>query len=133
MPKADVAPLPALGPGFGCNCPAFRFGEPTPEQAAKALANSANVTVQLIGVDSDGQAHFCTWTQPDHRYETVWDPAARRAGWCKHSIACLAHWAPWHRQLALGADALIAEAGALRAQVKKLEREAKKHERRGKA
>ena len=91
------------GPGWGCNCRAFRMGEPTPEQALAALARSANVTVW----SSNGK-QFVAWTEPGNRYDVTWDPD-KPGGWCKHTIACLVHWAPWHRQLALGADATLAD------------------------
>jgi len=121
MPRADVKPL-GIGPGFGCNCKAFRFGEPTPEQALAALAKSASVTVEGCGWNQ-----FIAWTNPENRYIVTFDQDARRgAGFCKHCTAALSRWAPWHRQLALGADEALSEIKRLKGELKKRDRELRK-------
>jgi len=118
MPKADVKPL-SPGAGFGCSCPSFRLGEPTPEQALAALARSASVTVE-----GSGWNQFIAWTNPENRYIVTFDSDARKgAGFCKHCTAALTRWAPWHRQLALGADDALAEIKRLEKESKKLRRE----------
>ena len=121
MPKADVKPL-ETGPGFGCSCRAWRPGEPAdPNRALAAMARSANVTVSFIK-RLDGTLYFRVWTEPDITYTVTHDPNSP-GGWCKHTIACLSHWAPWHRQLALGADDALAEIKRLEKESKKLRRE----------
>jgi len=109
--------------GWGCSDPSFRYGEPTPEQALKALARSANVTVEYKGEDEDG-LHFEAWTDPDNRYQVTYGPG--RGGFCKHAAACLVHWAPWHRQLALGAADALEEIKRLEKETRKLRRETEK-------
>jgi len=116
LPKADVKPL-STGPGWGCSCPAFRLGEPTPEQALAALARSVNVTVE-----SKGWSQFVAWTDPESRYIVTLD-MANPGGWCKHIIASQVTWVSWHRQLALGADDALAEIKRLEKESKKLRRE----------
>ena len=112
---------PEPGPGWGCTCRAFRLGEPTPEQALAALARSANVTVEDRGAFRDGTHRFEAWTDPDNRYIVTYDQN-RPGGWCKHTIACLSHFAPWHRQLALGASDALDEIKRLRKEIKGLQR-----------
>ena len=126
MPRADVKPL-STGPGWGCNCPAFRLGEPTPEQALAALARSVRKDSQgrAVTVDRRGDTQYRAWTDPKSAYNIVFDPQ-KSGGWCKHIIACLVYWAPWHRQLALGADDALAEIKSLRKELKKREREIRK-------
>jgi len=123
MPRADVKPL-RPGPGWGCSCRGFRRGQPTPEQALASLARSANVTVDFIK-RLDGTLYFRAWTEPDITYTVTHDPNSP-GGWCKHTIACLSHWAPWHRQLALGADDALAEIKRLKGELKKRDREIRK-------
>ena len=110
------------GPGWGCTCRAFRMGEPTPEQALAALARSANVTVEDMGAFRDGTHRFEAWTDPDNRYIVTYDQS-RPGGWCKHTIACLVQFAPWHRQLALGASDALDEIKRLRKELKARDRE----------
>ena len=114
-----------MGPGLGCSCRAFRMGEPTPEQALAALARSANVTVTDMGAFRDGTHEFGAWTDPKNRYSVAFDEN-KPGGWCKHCIAALAHWAPWHRRLALGADEALAEIKNLRKELKARDREIRK-------
>ena len=114
MPRADVKPL-ETGPGFGCSCPSFKFGQPTPEQALAALARSASVAV----FGKKGEDHeFIAWTNPEVRHVVIFDPD-KPGGHCKHITACLTHWAPWHRQLALGADDALSEIKRLKGELKK--------------
>ena len=126
---------PEPGPGWGCTCRAFRLSEPTPEQALAALARSANVTVTDLDWQGDGTRQFEAWTEPENRYYVHFDEH-RPGGWCKHTIACLTHWAPWHRQLALGADQALNDIKALSTQnrkmlrsIAKLEKEVEKRDR----
>jgi len=129
MPTFDIKDR-VEGPGWGCNCRAFRLGEPAPEKALAALALSAKrtVTVEFRREDGDGTLHFVAWTKPENRYNVTYDPH-RPGGWCKHIIACLVHWAPWHRRLALDAAEALEEIGRLTKEIKRLEREAKKRDR----
>ena len=113
MPRADVKPLRSE-PGWGCSCKSFRYGEPTPEQALAALVKSASVTVE-----GSGWNQFIAWTNPETRYIVTFDQDARRgAGFCKHCTAALTRWAPWHRQLALGADNALAEIKRLKKELR---------------
>ena len=134
MPVSMGKP-PEPGPGFGCTCRAFRLGEPTPEQALAALARSANVTVEDKGHGALSEYMFRAWTEPENHYIVTYDPN-RSGGWCKHTIACLSHFAPWHRQLALGADQALNDIRALATQnrkmlrsIAKLEKEIEKRDR----
>ena len=119
----NIGKPPEPGPGWGCTCRAFRMGEPTPEQALAALARSANVTVEELAL---WQGHrdrmFKVWTEPQNQYTVTYDPL-KPGGWCKHTIACLSHFAPWHRQLALGAADALDEIKRLRKENKRYERE----------
>lgn len=87
-----------LSPGWGCSCPSFRLGEPTPEQAVAALIRSRSVTVVDQGV-RDGLHYFTAWTKPGNEYTVVFAPD-HPGGWCKHIIACLSVWYPWLRAVA---------------------------------
>lgn len=124
MPRFDIE-RKAQGPGWGCSDPSFRNGEPDPRTALKRLADSANVTVEDRGWHPDGTHHFTAWTDTDARYEVTFDPKGA-GGYCKHIVACLSHWLPWHRQMALGAAWALDEIKRLEREVKKLERENRK-------
>lgn len=76
------------------------LGEPTPEQAAKAVARSAGVTVRDLG-----GWRFLAWSDPESKYSVVFDPD-RPGGWCKHVAACAAEFLPWLPQVAHGVAAL---------------------------
>jgi len=127
MPVVQAEPT-ISGPGWGCSCRAFRLGEPTPEEALSALARVVDpkrpVTVRFIKEDGNG-IHFTAWSDPEERYNVTYDPGSP-GGWCKHIVACAAHWFPWNRQLALGADEALGEIKKLR---KELGSERKKRER----
>ena len=122
MPVSMGKP-PGSGSGWGCSCWASRnSGNPTPEQALAALARSANVTVTDLGWKDDGTRQFEAWTEPENRYIVTYDP--NHAGSvCKHCIAALTAWAPWHRQLALGASDALDEIKRLRKELKARDRE----------
>jgi hypothetical protein len=116
------------GPGWGCSDPSFRMGEPDLQTALKRLADSANVTVEDKGAYRDGTHHFEAWTEPGNRYAVVFDPG-KPGGYCKHVVACLVHWLPWHRQMALGAGWALERIAELEKENKRLEKEIKKLER----
>ena len=120
MTPVNIGDLPA-GPGWGCSCPAFRMGEPTPEPALAALARAVTVTVEDKGWSSSGTRRFEAWTEPENRYLVTYDPR-HAGGWCKHIMACQVAFAPWHRHLALGAEDALAT-------IKRLEKEARKRDR----
>ena len=124
MPRADVKPL-GTSPGWGCDCRGFRLGEPTPEQALAALARSASVTVEESGSFWAWTHNFEAWTDPENRYIVTFDET-KPGGHCKHITAALSHWAPWHRQLALGADEALSEIKRLKGELKKRDRELRK-------
>lgn len=117
-PIADVMPLSV--PGMACTCPAFKLGEPTPEQAIKALARAAVVTVEDKGI-KDGYRHYVAWTDPANRYEVA--SGQGRGGWCKHCFAVLFIDNPNLRQAALGADDLLSQMAELEKENRKLQRE----------
>ena len=78
---------------------------------------------------------FEAWTDPDNRYIVTYDPS-RAGSFCKHCLAALIAWAPWHRPLALGADQALNDIKALATQnrkmlrsIAKLEKEIEKYER----
>jgi hypothetical protein len=98
------------------------LGEPTPEEAVKALARSASVTV------TDKGGWYECWTDPEDRYRVTHDPA-NPGGWCKHCIAAMVAFAPWHRQLALGTQELLDEIHELRKENRKRGRRIKTLER----
>jgi len=93
-----------------------------------ALARSANVTVEFLG-EKDGQLSFVAWTEPESRYSVTFDPDAP-GGWCKHCLGCLSHFAPWYRQLALGAGEALDEIKMLRTGNRALGRKIERMERR---
>ena len=126
-PTFDAGKAEPVGLGWGCSCPATRHGEPTPEQAVKALDRAANVTVLFLGNGPDG-LEFEAWTDPENRYQLTYGPG--RHSWCKHSIGCLSHYAPWFRQLALGAGELLRENHRLRKENRKYERTIERLEKR---
>jgi hypothetical protein len=123
-PTFDAGKPIAAGPGWGCSCPAYRHGEPTPEQAIKALDRATNVTVLWLGNGPDG-IEFEAWTDPANRYKLTYGSGGPH-GWCKHAIGCLSHYAPWFRQLALGAGELLKENHELGKEKRKLERTIKR-------
>ena len=116
------------GPGWGCSDPSFRLGEPDPQTALRRLADSANVTVEFRREDGDGTLHFVTWTEPGNRYNVTFDPG-KPGGYCKHVVACLVRWCPWHRQMALGASWALEEIERLTKENKRLGKEIKKRDR----
>ena len=118
----NIGKPPEPGPGWGCTCRAFRLGEPTPEQALAALARSANVTVEDKGPGALSEHMFRAWTEPENRYVVTYDPD-KSGGWCKHTIGCMSHFAPWHRQLALGAADALDEIKRLRKELRARDRE----------
>ena len=113
----NMGEVPTIEPGWGCSCRGFRWDQPTPEQALAALARSANVTVTEIAPHQ-----FEAWTDPQDRYRVVFDPESRARGWCKHCIACMVQFAPWHRQLALGASDALDRIHELEKENRKLKR-----------
>jgi len=106
--------------GWGCTCPSFRFGEPKPDAALKALAKAAVVTVEDMGTDGPYR-RYRAWTEPGKYYEVARGPG--RGGFCKHVAACLFLENPWLRQAALGASDLLEQFDALEKENKKLRRE----------
>jgi hypothetical protein len=120
-PVFDAGKPVSVGPGWGCSCPAYRHGEPTPEEAVKALDRAANVTVLWLGKDGESNLEFEAWTDPENRYKLTYGPGGPH-GWCKHCVAALSHYAPWFRQLALGAGELLKENHELRKESRKNER-----------
>ena len=110
------------GPGWGCNCWPSHQGIQTPEKALAALARSASVTVTDLGRNSDGVRQFEAWTDPDSRYIVTYDPN-RPGTFCKHICACVIAFAPWHRQLALGAADALDEIKQLRKELRARDRE----------
>ena len=78
-------------------------------------------------VEQLNPVRFIAWTDPESRYQVTYDPnAIGGTGFCKHITATLTHWAPWHRQLALGADDALAEIKRLKGELKKRDREIRK-------
>ena len=118
-PTFDAGKPVAVGLGWGCSCQAHKLGEPTPEEAVKALDRAANVTVLFIQNGPDG-LEFEAWTDPENRYAVTYGHG--RGGWCKHTIACASHWMPCFHQLALGAGELLAENHEQGKEIRKLER-----------
>jgi hypothetical protein len=119
-PTFDAGEPAPVGPGWGCSCPAYRHGEPTPEEAVKALDRAANVTVLFIQNGPDG-LEFEAWTEPENRYKLTYGPNGPH-GWCKHALACVSHWLPFFYPLAIGAGELLAEDHKKGKEIKKLER-----------
>ena len=118
----NIGKPPEPGPGWGCSCWPSRRDNLSPEQALKALARSALVTVTDLGWKPDGTRQFEAWTDPDSRYIVIYDPN-RPGSFCKHCLAALIAWAPWHRQLALGAADALDEIKQLRKELKARDRE----------
>jgi hypothetical protein len=126
MPSFTVKDA-ASGSGWGCSCPAWRPGEPEPEEALRALARAELVTVEFEGW-RDGQAHFTCWTDPKSRYAVTYDPN-RPGGWCKHCMSALVQFAPWMPALEAGAAGALNKIAALEKEVKKLKKEKARWER----
>lgn len=131
MPKFDIQDTKEPGPGFGCSCRAFRLGEPTPEQALKELARSANVTTEREFCHPwRDETPFTAWTEPDVKHKVWFDPQALSGtGHCKHVLGCLSHWVPWFRQVALGAAWALDRIAELEKENKRLGREVAKRDR----
>jgi len=80
-------------------------------------------------VGRDGpELQFVAWTDPEHRYDVVYNPDTH-GGWCKHCIAALSHFASWFRVLSLGADDLLVAVHELEKASRKAERRIKTLER----
>jgi len=75
MPQVDAGTE-----DWACTCQAFRFDEPTPGQALKALAK-----VGLVTVTPRGPNQWEVWTDPEDRYIVTKGPGP--GGFCKHCLA----------------------------------------------
>lgn len=122
MPTFDAGSV-ATGNGWGCNCGkgAFRLGTPTPDEAVRALARAATVTVTDLGIDERGVRRFRVWTEPGKEYDVLFGPG--RGGYDKHCMAATFIDAPFLYQAALGAGDLLDKVNELEKANRKLRKE----------
>ncbi len=71
------------------------MGMPSPNKLFAGLARAAHVHYRYLRKETlrngtMGTLHFEAWTDPDTRYQVVYDPI-QAGGWCKHCAACAAH------------------------------------------
>ena len=110
------------GEGWGCNCPAFRLGEPEPLAVLRALARASVVTVRP---HPDGG--YVAWTTPGEEWNVARTPGG--GGFCKHIAACAAEENAWLRAAFEAAEQVQEELGKLRKERKAHERRIRKLER----
>jgi hypothetical protein len=89
MPHVDAG---RLSLGWGCSCPSFKMGNPSPRTAYRAALKAVDekypVQVLYQGIDDDGVISFAAWSK-ETRYAVVLAPDSS-GGFCKHTLACAA-------------------------------------------